>query len=302
MPNRAFHAAFLRLAGHSHWHNIQHRKAKVDQERSRRFTKIVSEIKSAARGQAAPLCLPSSLSDMRCLYILVGGGSDPKTNPRLATALEKARAANLPKDKITDALNSKSDASEEVIVEVFGPEGVAFLVECVTDSRNRTMQEVRLLCKDSGVALQPTGATKSHLRLRGSVAVFLGSKTEDDLLMQATEVGAEDVDFTACPESETAKWALVYTDPSAVVAVKTLLEEAGFQIKNFERLYFPIMATEIDDSEAWEKVQNFAEKLEDLSDSINVYYNGVPSKELSDQFAAEEAEAAAAAAGTKKKK
>jgi transcriptional/translational regulatory protein YebC/TACO1 len=159
----------------------------------------------------------------------------------------------------------------------------------VTDSRNRLMQEVRLLFKDYGFALQPTGATKLHLKLRGSISVILDGKSEDDLLMQATEAGAEDVDTTVCGEEETPKWALVYTDASNVIGVKTALEEAGFPIRSFERSYFPIMPTEIDDLDAWEKVQNFANKLEDVSDSINVYHNAVPSDDLVAQLEAEEA-------------
>ena len=236
------------MAGHSKWANIKHRKAAQDAKRGKIFTKIIRELVVAARE----------------------GGGDPNDNPRLRAAMDKALGANMKKDTIEKAVdrgtgNAEGDNYEELNYEGYGPGGVAILVECMTDNKNRTVGEVRHAFTKHGGNLGTSGSVAYLFEKRGQF-VFGDNYNEDELMEAALEAGAED--FITHDDGSFE----VLTTPEDYLDVKEALKEAGFEAENAEVTMLPSTQAELDVSEG-AKVIRLIDRLEELDDTQNVYTN-----------------------------
>lgn len=247
------------MAGHSKWANIKRRKAAVDAKRSKVWTKVIKELQVAARM----------------------GGGDPDGNPRLRLAMDKARAANVPKDSIKRAIDKATGAAggdkiEEVTYEGYGPGGVALVVECMTDNRNRTVSEVRHAFSKYGGELGTTGSVGWMFHKRGVINVLKADAAEDQLMEIALDSGAEDV------RDDDEVWT-VDAEPGAFLAVKDALEAAGIAVAHGEIDNIPETRIELDEGKA-ESIFKLIHTLEDLDDVQNVYANYDCSDELLEQY------------------
>jgi YebC/PmpR family DNA-binding regulatory protein len=236
------------MAGHSKWANIQHRKKAVDAKRGKIFTQINRLLSVAARA----------------------GGGDPTTNPSLRLAIEKANAVNMPKDNIERAIKKATGDLEGVTYESltyegYAPNGVAVLVECLTDNRNRTVAEVRHAFSKYGGNLGTDGSV-AYLFNKVGVLNFAPGTSEEEVMLTALEAGADDV-VTADDGSIE-----VLTTPEAYDDVKSALEEAGLVAENAEVTMRASVEVELD-VENGEKVLKLLDALEDLDDTQDVYSN-----------------------------
>ena len=236
------------MAGHSKWANIQHRKKAVDARRGKIFTRINREISVAARQ----------------------GGGDPDSNPALRLAIEKANAANMPKDNIERAVKKATGdlegvSYEEIKYEGYAPGGVAVLVECLTDNRNRTVAEVRHAFTKHGGNLGTDGSV-AYLFAKIGVLNFAPGTSEDDVMEVELDAGANDV------VSEEDGSIEVITSPETYTAVVAAMKSAGLTPENSEIIMRASLEVELD-VEAGEKVLRFLDVLEDLDDTQNVYCN-----------------------------
>ncbi|MBD3652824.1 YebC/PmpR family DNA-binding transcriptional regulator [Kangiella sp.] len=242
------------MAGHSKWANIKHRKAAQDAKRGKIFTKLIRELVVAAKE----------------------GGGDPNDNPRLRTAIDKALGANMKKDTIEKAIdrgtgNAEGDNYEELTYEGYGPGGVAILVECMTDNKNRTVGEVRHAFTKHGGNLGTNGSVAYLFEKKGQF-VF-GDNVEEEALMEAAlEAGAED--FIAHDDGSFE----ILTTPEDFMDIKETLVKAGFEPENAEVSMLPSTQAEltVDDGA---KVIRLVDRLEELDDTQNVYTNAdIPSE------------------------
>jgi len=236
------------MAGHSKWANIQHRKKAVDAKRGKIFTRINREITVAARS----------------------GGGDPDANPALRLAVEKANAANMPKDNIERAIKKATGdlegvTYEELTYEGYAPGGVAVLVECLTDNRNRTVAEVRHAFSKYGGNLGTDGSV-AYLFSKIGVLNFAPGTAEEDVMEVALEAGAEDVVTEDDGSIE------VITTPEEYSVVKEAMKAADLQPENSEITMRASIEVELD-VEGGEKVLRFLDALEDLDDTQEVYSN-----------------------------
>jgi YebC/PmpR family DNA-binding regulatory protein len=246
------------MAGHSKWANIQHRKGAQDAKRGKLFTKLIREITVAARM----------------------GDPDPASNPRLRVAVDKALAANMTKDTIERAIKRGSGAAEgenfeEVRYEGYGPGGVAVMVDCMTDNRNRTVAEVRHAFSKAGGNLGTDGSVAYQFTKSG-VLSYPKDVDEDQLMEAALEAGADDVlgnddgsfDVLTQPEQ--------FIDVrDAMVAAGLEPEQAGITMRAENTIVL-----ELDDAE---KMLRMLERLEDLDDVQEVYSNADISEEILEQ-------------------
>lgn len=236
------------MAGHSKWANIQHRKRAVDSKRGKVFTRINRELTVAARE----------------------GGGDPETNPRLRLAIDKANAANMPKDNMERAIRKATGDLEgvnyeEIRYEGYAQGGVAVLVECMTDNRNRTVAEVRHAFAKHGGNLGTDGSV-SYLFSKIGVLNFAPGSSEDAIMEVALEAGADDVVTDADGSIE------VVTSPEAYAAVLEAMNAAGLVPANAEITMRA--STEVTlDVETGQKVLKMLDVLEDLDDTQEVYSN-----------------------------
>ncbi len=236
------------MAGHSKWANIKHRKAAQDAKRGKVFTKIIREIVVAAK---------------------LGGGL-PEDNPRLRAVMDKALAANMKKDTIEKAIargTGDGDDSnyEEVTYEGYGAGGVAVLVECMTDNRNRTVAEVRHAFSKRGGNLGTDGSV-AYLFSRVGQISFEPGVDEDALMEAALEAGADDLVTNDDGSVD------LYTPWEDFTAVKDAIVAAGFELANAEVTMQPSTTVELDQSGA-ETILGLIDMLEDLDDVQNVYTN-----------------------------
>ena len=236
------------MAGHSKWANIQHRKKAVDAKRGKIFTRINRELSVAARE----------------------GGSDPDANPRLRLAIQKANAANMPKDTMDRAIKKAAGelegvSYEEIRYEGYAPGGVAVMVECFTDNRNRTVAEVRHAFSKHGGNLGTDGSV-GYLFNKLGVLNFAPGTDEEKVMEAALEAGAEDI-VTADDGSIE-----VITTPETHVEVVEAVMQAGLQPENDEITMRASVEVELDE-ESGRKVLNFLDVLEDLDDTQAVYSN-----------------------------
>ena len=243
------------MAGHSKWANIQHRKKAQDAKRGKVFTKLIREITVAARA----------------------GDPDPGANPRLRLAVDKALNANMTKDTIERAIKRGSGAQdgdnfEEVRYEGYGPGGVAVIVDCMTDNRNRTVAEVRHAFTKAGGNLGTSGSVAFQFNETGILSY--PSATDEDALMEAAlEAGAIDVLSNDDGSLD------VLTSPEDFVGVKEAMSAAGFEPENAEVTLRADNATALDRDTA-EKMVRMLERLEDLDDVQNVYSSADISEEI----------------------
>ncbi|NIM70432.1 MAG: YebC/PmpR family DNA-binding transcriptional regulator [Xanthomonadales bacterium] len=236
------------MAGHSKWANIQHRKKAVDAKRGKIFTRLNRELTVAARE----------------------GGGDPDANPRLRLAIDKARAANMPKDNIERAIKKgtgelEGQTLEEIRYEGYAPGGVAVMVECVTDNRNRTVAEVRHAFTKHGGNLGTDGSV-AYLFDKLGVLTFAPGTSEDAVMEVALEAGAEDIVIADDGSVE------VLTDPEAFRDVLAAMEAAGLTPENAEVTMRASTEVEMD-VETGQQVLRFLDRLEDLDDTQSVYSN-----------------------------
>ena len=244
------------MSGHSKWANIKHRKSSVDAKRGKLFTKIAREIQAAART----------------------GGPDPESNIRLRFALDKARAANMPKDNIQRAINrgaglEKGADLEETAYEGYAPHGVAVIVEVLTDNKNRTVAELRHTFTRGGGNLAANGAVSWQFERKGQLTVKMDGVDEDELFLVAADAGAEDVDFDA------EDVAVIITADTDLGAVRDVLLAEGYVVEDVELTMIPKTEVELPVDQAM-KVLNLLEKLEDLDDVQKVHSNLAMSDEL----------------------
>ena len=236
------------MSGHSKWATIHRKKGLLDAQRGKVFQKLAKEIMVAAKS----------------------GSPDPQTNAALRLAVDKAKAQNMPKENIQKAIDKAAGTSdganyENVRYEGYGPNGVAFMVDCLTDNRNRTASQVRSSFTKAGGNLGTDGSVSYMFERRGSI-VIPGEYDEDTMMMTALDAGA--LDF----ESEENTY-IITTTQETFTAVKEALEQAD--VKEFlecELTYIPNMEVELDE-ESSEKVHNLVDTLEDLDDVQDVYYN-----------------------------
>jgi YebC/PmpR family DNA-binding regulatory protein len=243
------------MAGHSKWHNIQHRKGAQDAKRGKLFTKLIREITVAARA----------------------GGGDPAANPRLRAAIDKALSNNMTRDTIDRAVKRGSgelDAEnfEEVVYEGYGPNGVAVLVECLTDNRNRTVAEVRHAFNKLGGNLGTNGSV-AYLFSKIGLLAYPKDSDEEGIMEAAIEAGAEDVVVNDDGSID------VITPWEEFITVKEAMTNAGLKPEHADTMMQA--STNVDlDLETAQKVTKLVDMLEDLDDVQNVHTNADMSDEV----------------------
>jgi len=236
------------MAGHSHWARIKRKKGVTDARRGRLWSKLSRNIIVAARA----------------------GGGDPAANLSLRYAIEKAKAANMPKDTIENAIKRgtggiEGSNYETVYYEGYAPGGVAVLVEALTDNRNRTAPEVKKIFERNGGNVGAAGAVKWMFSSKGQISVPISAADEDKIAEIALEAGAEDYQRT----EET--WDIT-CDPSAYEPVRAALTAAGIPIQSAELAMVPSTQVPVD-TETGRKVLQLVEALEEHDDVQNVYAN-----------------------------
>jgi YebC/PmpR family DNA-binding regulatory protein len=238
------------MAGHSKWANIQHRKGRQDEKRGRIFTRIIKEVTVAAKL----------------------GGADPNTNPRLRLAMDKASDANMPKDKVQDAIKRgmgqlEGVDYEEIRYEGYGIGGAAVMVDCLTDNRTRTVAEVRHAFSKHGGNLGTDGSVAFLFKHCGQL-LFAPGRSEDELMEAALEAGADDVLVNNDGSIE------VLTGPADLARVRQAMAAAGLEPELTEVTMRPETQTELD-GEDGQKMQKLLDALESLDDVQEVYTNVV---------------------------
>jgi len=243
------------MAGHSKWANIKHRKAGQDAKRGKIFTKMLREINVAVKT----------------------AGPDPSSNPSLRTAMDKALGANMRRDTIDNTIKKAAGALdgenyEAIRYEGYGPGGVAVMVDCLTDNRNRTVGEVRHAFTKAGGNLGTDGSV-AYLFNKVGIISYAPGVDEDALMEAALEAGADDVVGNDDGSAD------VMTAPENYLTVKEALITAGFNPDNAEITMQATTMTELD-AETAEKMLRLIDRLEDLDDVQNIYSNADISEEL----------------------
>jgi YebC/PmpR family DNA-binding regulatory protein len=232
------------MSGHSKWSTIKRQKAAKDAARGAVFTKLGNAIAVAARK-----------------------GTDPDANFSLRLAIDKAKAANMPQANIQRSIDRVKDKNaaqlQEVLYEGYGPAGTAIMVECATDNINRTYPDVKLAFSKHGGNIAEKGAVAFQFDHKGMIRV---EGTGDDVLMQALEAGADDV-------QEEDGESVVYTGPKDLAKVRDALNDAGLKVKEAELTYVPNNTVEITDAATAGKVMRLMNTLEDMDDVSNTHVN-----------------------------
>lgn len=233
------------MSGHSKWSTIKRQKGAKDAARGALFTKLGNAIAIAARN-----------------------GADPEMNFSLRLAIDKAKASNMPMANIQRSIDRGSgklggDQIQEVMYEGYGPGGVAILVECATDNLNRTYPEVRLAFSKHGGNIAEKGAVAFQFERKGVIRV---KGTGDELMLQAIDAGAEDV-------QEEDNESVVYTDPKELARVRDTLNEAGVEVTEAELTFVPSNTVEINDKETAGKIMRLMDALDELNDVTNTHVN-----------------------------
>ncbi|MCI0711999.1 MAG: YebC/PmpR family DNA-binding transcriptional regulator [Chloroflexi bacterium] len=251
------------MSGHSKWSTIKHKKAAEDAKRGKAFTRLTREIAVAARE----------------------GGGDPEFNPRLRLAIDKAKASNMPNDNIDRAVKRGAGVGDDTVVyeeltyEGYGPNGVAFIVDTVTDNRNRTLAEVKHAFNKAGGSLATANAVLWQFDQKGYIELATDGVDFDELFLQAAEAGAEDV----IEEEDTY---VIYTVRESLHEVEQALSEAAYTITDSKLTWVPKNEVELPRDQAMQIVR-LHERLDELDDVQNVSNN----LSLSDEVLAELAEA-----------
>ncbi len=236
------------MAGHSKWHNIQHRKGRQDAKRGKIFTKVTKEIFLAART----------------------GGGDPNTNNRLRSAIESAKNVNLPKDKIETAIKKgtgelAADSLDEVFYEGYGPGGAAILVEAVTDNKNRTVAEVRHMLSKGGGSMGESGCVAWMFDNKGVLSFEKEVYSEEEILEAGLEAGVEDI------VDDGQVWQVMCA-PENFIPVKKAYDEAEIQYVEAQVTMVPKNTVDVD-LDTGRRLLKLYEALDDHDDVQNVYSN-----------------------------
>ena len=244
------------MSGHSKWHSIKHKKGALDAKRGKIFTKIIREMSIAAR---------------------IGGG-DPGSNPRLRTAVEKAKSVNMPADNIKRAIQKglgelEGISYEDLVLEGYGPGGVAILVEGTTDNRNRSVSEIRHIFTKNGGNLGTVGSVSYMFKPRGYIAIASAKVDEEKLMEIALEAGAEDIQTSGDLYE-------VYTPPNVHDAVVQAIKKAGVEPDDAEIGKYAENTITLEGPKA-QQMLKLMDTLEDQDDVVNVWANfDIPEKEL----------------------
>jgi YebC/PmpR family DNA-binding regulatory protein len=235
------------MSGHSKWANIKHKKAKGDAQRANVFTKIGREIAIAVKQ----------------------GGPDPNSNSKLRDVISKAKASNMPNDNITRSIKKASGELgsvnyEEMTYEGYGPEGVAFIVEALTDNKNRTAGDVRHIFDKNGGALGATGCVSFMFKRQGTIIVEKGAFSEDDVMMLAIDAGAEDV----ITDDEVYE---IVTAPNDVYKVRENLEGNGLIVLSCGDEMVP--ENTVTPKDHVQTIYKLIDMLEDNDDVQRVFHN-----------------------------
>jgi YebC/PmpR family DNA-binding regulatory protein len=237
------------MSGHSKWATTKHKKAVIDARRGKNFARLIKNVEVAAR---------------------VGGG-DPAGNPTLYDAIQKAKKSSVPGDNIERA--RKRGAGEEaggadyqtVTYEGYAPNGVAVLIECLTDNRNRAASDVRVAMTRNGGTMADPGSVSYLFTRKGTVTLEKNGLAEDDVLAAVLDAGAEDVNDLGDSFE-------VISEPGDLVAVRTALQKAGIDYESAEAGFQPSVSVPVDAAAA-QKVFKLVDALEDSDDVQNVYTN-----------------------------
>jgi len=237
------------MSGHSKWHSIKHKKARADAVRGKVFTKLIKEITVAAR---------------------LGGG-DPDMNPRLRTAVQAAKAANMPAKNIDNAVKKGTGelpgvVYEEVTYEGYGPSGVALYIEALTDNKNRTVAEVRHLLSKYGGNLGESGCVAWMFETKGLIRVDKDNFDEEELFLITVEAGAEDM------KSEDEDYYEIYTEADQLGQVQADLEKNKVIVVEAERTMIPKTTVNLEEKAA-DQMLKLMDVLDDHDDIQNVYAN-----------------------------
>ena len=238
------------MSGHSKWATTKHKKAIIDSRRAKSFAKLIKNIEVAAKM----------------------GGADLSGNPTLFDAIQKAKKTSVPNDNIDRAVKRGAGIGgeavhyESIMYEAYGPNGVAFMVECLTDNKNRAAAEVRTLLSRNGGTLADPGSVAYNFTRKGVISISkTDSVTEDDILLAVLDAGAEEVkDHGGGFE--------VITDPSDLLAARTALQAAGIDYDSSEAEFVPNLQVEVD-AETARKVFRLIDALEDSDDVQNIFAN-----------------------------
>ncbi len=251
------------MAGHSKWATTKHKKAANDAKRSKLWAKLIKDIEVAART----------------------GGGDPAGNPTLDDMIRKAQKASVPKDNIERARKRGSGEEaggsdwEDITYEGYGPNGVAMLIQCLTDNRNRAATEVRTAMTKNGGNLGESGSVAYMFSRKGVNTVVKGDLTEDDLLLAVLEAGAEEV-------NDLGEHFEIISEATDLYAVRDALREADIEVEDTEQDFRASVEVDLD-LDAAKKLEKLIDALEDADDVQNVYTNSTMSDEVAEALANE---------------
>ncbi|WP_405710787.1 MULTISPECIES: YebC/PmpR family DNA-binding transcriptional regulator [unclassified Streptomyces] len=237
------------MSGHSKWATTKHKKAVIDAKRGKLFAKLIKNIEVAART----------------------GGVDPEGNPTLVDAIQKAKKSSVPNKNIDSAVKRGGGLEaggvdyQTIMYEGYGPNGVAVLIECLTDNRNRAASDVRVAMTRNGGSMADPGSVSYLFNRKGVVIVPKGELTEDDVLDAVLDAGAEEVNDLGDTYE-------VVSEATDMVAVRTALQEAGIDYDSAEANFLPTMQVELDEEGA-RKIFKLIDALEDSDDVQNVFAN-----------------------------
>ena len=238
------------MSGHSKWATTKHKKAVIDARRAKSFAKLIKNIEVAAKI----------------------GGPDPAGNPTLADAIQKAKKTSVPNDNIDRAvkrgagLTGESIDYQSIMYEGYGPGGIALLIECLTDNRNRAAAEVRTAMSRNGGTMADPGSVAYNFSRKGVIAITkTDGVTEDDILMAVLDAGAEEV-------IDQGGGFEVVTEPSQLIAARTALQEAGLDYDSAEAEFLANVKSDAD-AETARKLFKLVDAVDDLDDVQNVYTN-----------------------------
>ena len=239
------------MSGHSKWNNIKRKKEKTDGQKAKIFTKMGREIAVAVKE---------------------GGGPDPSSNSKLKDCIAKAKANNVPNDNIDRIIkkalgDGDKNSYENMFYEGYGPNGVAVIVETLTDNRNRTAGDLRHYFDKCGGNLGQTGCVSFLFERKGVIIIANEDIDEDKIMEDCMEAGADD--FTV--EDDVVE---IMTDPTALLSVRDALEAKGYTFESAEVEYLPTTTTDVTDEEQLAKMERLLEMLEDNDDVQNVWHNG----------------------------
>ncbi|MEU9095953.1 YebC/PmpR family DNA-binding transcriptional regulator [Streptomyces sp. NPDC087901] len=247
------------MSGHSKWATTKHKKAVIDAKRGKLFAKLIKNIEVAART----------------------GGVDPEGNPTLVDAIQKAKKSSVPNKNIDSAVKRGGGLEaggvdyQTIMYEGYGPNGVAVLIECLTDNRNRAASDVRVAMTRNGGSMADPGSVSYLFNRKGVVIVPKGELSEDDVLDAVLDAGAEEVNDLGDTYE-------VVSEATDMVAVRTALQEAGIDYDSAEANFLPTMQVDLDEEGA-RKIFKLIDALEDSDDVQNVFANFDVSDEVMEQ-------------------